>query len=205
MTFTTFLSFFILTLTLVYSPGPMTMFLMAQGMKKQYGSIWFVLLGANNGYFLSLIIFMFGLSSLLQKNIIALKFFQIAGIVYLLYLAYAQWVKGIVQEDSKPIVTKQKSIVLYGKGMIIALSNPKTILLFSVIFPQFIVSGQSKFYQIAILVFTFLFLQVLSGWSYAYFGSRIKVLFDVPGYQIMIHRASSVILVLVAFFLASKL
>lgn len=206
MTFATFLSFFVLVLALVYSPGPMTMFLMAQGMRKEYSSIWPIMLGANNGYLLSIIFFMIGFSTVFQENTVVLKAFQITGIVYLLYLAYAQWIKSTSREGVGFLgVTKERgALALYWRGMIIALSNPKTLILFGVIFPQFIEAGKSRISQVIILGATFLILQILSGWSYAHFGSRIKRLIDTPNFQMKVHRVSSLILVLVAFLLISK-
>lgn len=181
------------------------MFLMAQGMKKQYSAVWPVILGANNAYLISIIVFTMGLSQLLQKNIIILKSVQLTGVIYLLYLAYAQWVKDFIHMDDCLSVTKNESSELYKKGVLIALSNPKTILLFSVIFPQFIVANQSRIYQVAIFGITFLVLQASSGWSYAYFGSRVKGLFNKPEYQLLIHRLSALVLVAIALLLLSKL
>lgn len=87
----------------------------------------------------------------------------------------------------------------------IALSNPKTIILFGVVFPQFIVEGEQRLFQTAIFGITFLILQFSSGWVYAYFGRRIKDLVEKPLYQNLMNKISALVLVIVAVFLLVKL
>lgn len=199
MTLSNYMSFCILVFCMVYSPGPMTMFLMANGMKKENFSVWAILLGANNAYLFSIIIFTAGLTQLLEKNILLLKMIQIGGIFYLLYLAYIQWNKKLDLKDETLTADSLKSTsFLYKKGMLITLTNPKTILLFSIIFPQFIEGDQYRLLQIAILGTTFLVLQFSSGWVYAYFGSRIRNLIDNPFHHTLINKLPAVVLLIVA-------
>lgn len=203
MTLSSYISFFILVFTLVYSPGPMTMFMMANGMKMQYRNIWPILIGANNAYLISIIIFTVGLTQILQQNALLMKGVQVGGIIYLLYLAYVQWNKKITPGALQIDTSKRSS--LYTKGALIALSNPKTIILFGVIFPQFIVDGDDRLLQIAIFGMTFLALQFSSGCVYAYFGKRIKEFVEKPFYQNLMNKLTSLVLLLVAGFLFVKL
>lgn len=206
MTLASYLSFFILVFTIVYSPGPMTMFMMANGMKTKTRHIWPILLGANNAYLLSIIIFTAGLSQLLNQNVLIMKTVQLSGIGYLLYLAYKQWNKKVIPGVAPNALTiSENSSSLYAKGALIALSNPKTIILFAVIFPQFIIDEKSRLVQIAIFGLTFLLLQLSSGWVYAFFGRQIKTLVEKPLYQNLMNKIPAVILVIVAGFLATKL
>jgi len=166
----------------------------------------FNLIGANHAYLLSIILFSVGLASLLQKNIWILKLVQIVGIIFLLYLAYMQWRK-------KPLVNSVKILVggyrnwcsLYLKGALIAFSNPKTILLFSIVFPQFVSGEGGGFSQIIILGLTFLMFQFSSGCVYFLFGRRMRGAIEKPGFQNMINKISAAILVVVAGFLLYRL
>lgn len=206
MTLSNYLSFFILVFTMVYSPGYMTMFMMANGMKMQYRNIWPILIGANNAYLISIIVFTVGLTQILQQNVLILKTVQIGGIIYLLYLAYTLWNKKTVQGGlAAASLEVSNNSSLYTKGAFIALSNPKTIILFGIVFPQFIVEGDQRLFQIAIFGATFLVLQFSSGCVYAYFGRRIKDLVDKPSYQRLINKLSAFVLIIVAMFLFVKL
>lgn len=205
MMLSNYLSFFILVFTMVYSPGPMTMFMMANGMKMQYRNIWPILIGANNAYLISIIMFTIGLNEILQENMVIFRAVQIGGIIYLLYLAYIQWNKKTIPGLANSNLEVSKNSSLYTKGALIALSNPKTIILFGVVFPQFITEGEHRLFQIAIFGVTFLILQFSSGCAYAYFGRRIKNLLEKPLYQSLMNKISASVLVMVALFLLVKL
>lgn len=205
MSLSNYFSFFILVFMIVFSPGPMTMFLMANGMKAQERSVWPILIGANNAYLLSIIVFTIGFTQLLQQNIYILKTVQLIGIIYLFYLAYLQWNKKIIPGTApEPLTMPEKSSSLYSKGALIALSNPKTILLFGVVFPQFINDNEHRLLQIGIFGATFLCLQLSSGWVYAYFGKRIKNLVEKPRSQQLMNKIPAAVLALIAIFLLIK-
>lgn len=202
----TYLSFLVLVITIVYSPGPMTLFLMSNGMQRKFKEAWPILLGANHAYLISIIIFAAGLSGLLQKNIWILKLVQIIGIIYLLYLSYVQWKKAPFNNSQQvSLEVNKNNNSLYLKGAFIALSNPKAILLFSVVFPEFISGAGNRLLQIIILGMTFLILQFSSGCVYLFFGHRMNNAIEKPKYQIMINKVSSLVLVIVAGFLLYKL
>ena len=206
MTLSNYLSFFILVFTIVYSPAPMTMFLMANGMKTPSRHIWPILMGANNAYLLSIFIFTIGLTQLLQQNIYVMKTVQVGGILYLLYLAYTQWNKTIVPGTTPAaLVIPENTTSLYAKGALIALSICKTILLFGVVFPQFISDGEQRALQIAVFGTTFLVLQFTSGWVYVYFGRRIKTLVEKPHCQQLMNKNPAVVLFVIALFLLIRL
>lgn len=206
MSLSTYVSYFILVLALVYSPGPMTLFLMANGMHSRIRQVYPVLLGANHAYLLAIILFSIGLAQLLQSHMLIFKFVQVLGIIYLLYLVVMQWRKKalpIANENMKQL--EHKKMNLYAKGALVALSNPKTILLFTVVFPQFATKGDGYYWQIGILGITFLALQFSSGCFYAFLGGRIKNIIQHPEYQILINRLSALVLLMVAVFLMMRI
>jgi threonine/homoserine/homoserine lactone efflux protein len=94
---------------------------------------------------------------------------------------------------------------LYARGALVALSNPKTILLFTIVFPQFASRGEGYYWQIGILGATFLALQFSSGCFYALLGSRIKNIIQRPGSQSLINKISATVLFIVALFLIVRM
>lgn len=203
MSLSSYISFFILVFAIVYSPGPMTMFMMANGIKMQYRNIFPILIGANNAYLLSILVFTVGLTQLLQQHTLIMKSIQIGGIIYLVYLAWCQWYTKKI--PSGTLEVRENPGSLYVKGALIALSNPKTILLFGVIFPQFVIEDETRLMQILILGITFLILQFSSGCIYAYFGKRIKTLMEKPEYQGLINKIAALALLMVAGFLLARI
>lgn len=206
MTIYNFLSFLAVIIPIVYSPGPMTMFLMANGMQNKFTETWPVLFGANNAYLLSIIIFSMGLDSILRQNVWILNSVQIIGIMYLLYLAYVQWGKKSVinsNQNSFEVLTSKSS--LYYKGAFVALTNPKAILLFSLVLPQFANEEGNFYLQICVLGMTFLILQFSSGCIYLFFGRWMSLFIEKPHHQALINRVSSLILILISGFLLYRL
>lgn len=206
MSLSSYVSYLLLVLTLVYSPGPMTLFLMAQGMHARLNQIYPILLGANHAYLLAIIIFSVGLAELLQQHALLFKSCQVMGIIYLLYLVVMQWRKKAVTNINKDMLPSQyKKMNLYARGALVALSNPKTILLFTIVFPQFTTRGKDYYWQIFVLGATFLILQFSSGCFYAFLGRRIKNIIQHPKYQIFINKISAMVLLVVAVFLLIRL
>lgn len=206
MSLSSYASYFLLVLALVYSPGPMTLFLMANGMRAGIRQLYPILLGANHAYLLAIIIFSLGLAELLQQHMIAFKTMQLLGIVYLLYLSLTQWRKKDLSgagEEMKQIEYKKMS--LYARGALVALSNPKAILIFTIVFPQFATRGDDYYWQIGILGITFLVLQFSSGCFYALLGSKIKNVIQRPNCQLLINKISALVLLIVAIFLMVKM
>lgn len=204
MTLANYLSFFILVLMIVYSPGPMTIFMMANGMKMQYKNIWPILIGANNAYLCSIILFSFGLTQILQKNLIVIKMIHISGILYLFYMAYNHWNKKTITVIENESLKISSNSSLYLKGALIALSNPKTIILFGIIFPQFILQNKNFLIQTTFFGATFLVLQFSSGCIYAYLGRGIKNILEKPSSQHLMNKISALILAIIAGFLLLK-
>lgn len=205
MSLTTYASFFLLILTMAYTPGPMTLFLMSNGMRTSLGKLYPILLGANNAYLLAIVIFSLGLTQLLQQHEYIFKAVQVAGIVYLLYLSLMQWRKKSLGVSETMSQEEYQRWRLYTKGALVAFSNPKALLIFTVVFPQFATQGDAYYWQIAILGITFLGLQFSSGCFYALLGYRIKNVILRPENQLLINKLSAFVLLVVAAFLIARL
>lgn len=189
---------------MVFSPGPMTMLLMGIGIEHGFKKTMPAQLGASSAYGISLLIFAVGLTALLQQHTLILKMIQYVGVCYILYLAYKQWQKST--KITAIIINKSNSTIrsskLYWRGLITGISNPKTMVMFSTVIPQFIAKNTNKTFSIAILSLTFLFLQFLSGITYSYFGQGIKSFLQHKTYQKILYRGMSILLLLVAIMIA---
>jgi threonine/homoserine/homoserine lactone efflux protein len=92
---------------------------------------------------------------------------------------------------------------LFGKGLLTGFSNPKAIIMFSAVFPQFAGAGEhNSMTDIAILGLTFLLLQFASGCLYGYFGQRIKPVLENPRRRVWLQRITALLLLGVAGMLA---
>lgn len=189
---------------MVFSPGPMTMLLMTIGAENGLKKTMPAQLGASSAYFLSLCIFAVGLTALLQQYYLVLKIIQLIGICYILYLAWKQWqnAKNLAMVDVNTSNITISSHQLYWRGLVTGLSNPKTIVMFSTVIPQFTKNVPSRVSDLVILSAIFLVLQFFSGITYSYFGQAIKLFLRHEKYKKIVYRIMAVLLVIVAIMIA---
>lgn len=187
---------------MTFSPGPMTLLLMGFGMQQGLKRSMPVQLGASTAYLVSILIFAVGFAELIKGNPLISQIIQCVAVAYLLYLAWGQWTAGARALEG-PSATLHSSIeARFSKGLLTGFSNPKTIVMFGAVFPQFAgQGGHSQALDIAVLGVTFLLLQFTSGCLYCYFGQRIKQQLKDPARQIMLQRATALVLVAVAVML----
>lgn len=201
LTLSSFVYFLLFCATMTFSPGPMTLLLLGLGLKAGLRSSIPAQLGASVSYLISILVFAVGFSELIKGNQAITQSIQIVGVAYILYLAYKQWTSSGLSIDQVATVEGARS--LFGKGLLTGFSNPKTIIMFSAVFPQFAgAGGHSSLADIAILGLTFLLLQFASGCLYCYFGQRIKHLLENPERRVWLQRITAVLLLGVALMLA---
>lgn len=202
LTLSSFLYFLLLCTTLAFSPGPMTLLLLSLGLKDGLRRSLPAQFGASVSYLVSILIFAVGFSELIKDYPLITRIIQVVGVAYILYLAYKQWTSSGVTIKTND-ATPENARSLFGKGLLTGLSNPKAIILFSAVFPQFAAIGQGiAAADIAILGLTFLLLQFASGCLYCYFGQRIKHVLENPKRRVLLQRATAVLLLGVALMLA---
>ena len=201
LTLSSFLYFLLFCATMTFSPGPMTLLLLSLGLKDGLRSSIPAQVGASVSYLISILIFAVGFSELIKGNLAITQTIQFVGVAYILYLAYKQWTSSGVSINNADKVEGARS--LFGKGLLTGFSNPKTIIMFSAVFPQFAGAGEhSSAADIAILGLTFLLLQFASGCLYCYFGQRIKHVLENPKRRVLLQRITAVLLLGVASMLA---
>ncbi|CRL97402.1 LysE family translocator [Pseudomonas marginalis] len=201
LTLSSFLYFLLFCATMTFSPGPMTLLLLSLGLKDGLRSSLPAQFGASVSYLISILIFAVGFSALIKGNLAITQSIQIIGVVYILYLAYKQWTSSGVAMDKAAGVEGARR--LFGKGLLTGFSNPKTLIMFSAVFPQFAGAGEQRSaVDIAILGATFLVLQFASGCLYCYFGQRIKHVLENPRRRVLLQRITAVLLLGVALMLA---
>ena len=201
LTLSSFVYFLLFCATLTFSPGPMTLLLLSLGLRDGLRRSLPAQLGASVSYLISILIFAVGFSELIKGNVAITQGIQLVGVAYILYLAYKQWTSSGVSLDKAGAVEGARS--LFGKGLLTGFSNPKAIIMFSAVFPQFAGAGEhSSASDIAILGLTFLLLQFASGCLYCYFGQRIKHVLENPRRRVLLQRVTAVVLLGVALMLA---
>ncbi|SFC39608.1 Threonine/homoserine/homoserine lactone efflux protein [Polaromonas sp. OV174] len=141
MTTSTWLLFFTISLVTAFSPGPGT--LLAVSNAVAWGPRKTMCSSAGNvlGVFTVSGAAMAGLGTLLHTSAWLFAVLKTLGALYLMYLGYRQWTSKTSMFDKAlptEAQTEKTNAALFRQGLLVALTNPKSILFFTALFPQFI-------------------------------------------------------------------
>jgi threonine/homoserine/homoserine lactone efflux protein len=143
--FTDILIFALAALVLVITPGPNMIYLISRSITQGKKAGVISLTGVIAGFVFHIVMASAGLTAILFAVPLAYSILKIAGVSYLLYLAYQAIgpnsknifeVKNNLQED--------KPVKLFSIGFLTNLLNPKVAMFYVSFFPQFIKPGNSS-------------------------------------------------------------
>lgn len=160
-----YLLFALTVLPLVFTPGPDMLFIFSQVMAKGVKAGMMATLGVCMGYVVHSVLVAFGIAAILVSFPVLFETIRWLGIAYLLYLAFSL-LKSVLNTKTLH-VPKAAAGSPITKGFLTALLNPKGMLIYFAILPQFIRQAENTVTQGLILssIFIGLCLVVYSGLS----------------------------------------
>lgn len=155
-------------------------------------------LGNLAGNLLMALLSVLGLGAILLASGFVFNIIKWAGILYLIFIGVKLMFEPVKPSQADALSetksSKSKSR-LFVDGLFIAIGNPKGILFFTALFPQFIQFGQATLFDYTV-VFTSLALVAFGCYMlYAYFGMRINKLQSVYWLRKTFNRATGLIFV----------
>jgi threonine/homoserine/homoserine lactone efflux protein len=128
--------FFAASLLLALTPGPDNLFVLAQAAQRGKRAGIVVTLGLTTGIMFHTLAVAFGASAIFSTSMVAFNALKYVGAGYLLYLAYQAWkTSGGLGERAE--VERLSWKRLYGRGVVMNVTNPKVALFFLAFLPQF--------------------------------------------------------------------
>lgn len=171
MSLTTFITFVLISAAQVATPGPSTIFLLNNAIV--YGARRAIL--ALSGDLVAIIILASlsaaGVGALLAANPTVFTVLRLAGAAYLLYLG-AQYFRphpaGAEHDGQPPDIPHGAGSGLWLQSFWIGISNPKAVLFFAALFPQFLpADGGRDLLVVLVIVFVITKLIVLGAYAIA--------------------------------------
>ncbi len=131
------LMFFTTSVLLALSPGPDNLFVMTQAAQQGRKAGLLVTLGLCTGLLFHTAAVTFGLAALFKASATAFTVLKFTGAGYLLYLAVLSLRTGA---ETGPLAAADHlgSAVLYRRGIIMNITNPKVSIFFLAFLPQFV-------------------------------------------------------------------
>ena len=197
MEFSTWLLFLSIALVAIISPGPAVLLSITNSLTHGFTKSVFSSLGNIIGIFVVSSAAALGLGAVLQTSILLFTALKIFGAIYLIYLGISQW-KSKHNIFEKPIETSKSNQGIrksFVQGFLVAISNPKAILFFTALFPQFIDLSKHIFVQFIILTTTFMFFSFTILLIYALSAHSAKGWFAKSNRAIWLNRISGTVFI----------
>ncbi|MBI6529614.1 LysE family translocator [Proteus vulgaris] len=174
MEFNTLLLFALTVLPLICTPGPDILFISSQGLSGGMKSAWIANSGVISGYIAHALLSALGLATLVSTFPILFHLLKWIGVFYISYLALKMLISAC--KKGKLVLDTTKTSSLFRKGFLTSFLNPKGLLVYLAILPNFIdnhndVTTQSLLLS-GIFITTCLIIYGLLGSFFAYIGLK---------------------------------
>jgi threonine/homoserine/homoserine lactone efflux protein len=204
MNFETWFYYLLTILVLTSTPGPSVLFSVSNGLNGGVKKAFFGAFGGTSAITIIMTLSFTGMGVLIMASDIAFNIIKWIGVAYLIYLG----VSAILSKDESFLVdgksSKPQSFrATYFSGFMVGASNPKAILFFTALFPQFVEPTAPLWPQFIALSLTFIAFEM--GWLmiYAYFASKALPWLQVKGRAKLLNRITGSLFVTAGAFLAT--
>jgi homoserine/homoserine lactone efflux protein len=197
MELSTWLLFLGIAFVAIISPGPAVLLSVTNSLTHGFTKSILSSLGNITGIFVVSSAAALGLGTVLQASTLLFTTLKSFGAIYLIYLGIRQWKSkhNIFEKSIKTSKFNQGKRKSFVQGFLVAISNPKAILFFTALFPQFIDLSKPIMIQFIILTTTFMFFSFLILVIYALCAHSAKGWF-AKGYRaIWLNRISGTIFI----------
>src|SRR5450759_3771025 len=199
MNIETVLTFTALAGLTILSPGPAILLALRNSVTFGLRSVIWSSLGNVSGSFCVSAAAMLGLGVLLMSSALLFGAVKLLGALYLFYVGVRHLLgrtSVVNQNDTKPGIDEMPSpLHLYREAFLLATTNPKPILFFTALVPQFINAQASLLPQFFIFTGIFMGLSFVTLISYALIGARARTLLLRPRFAKWINRVVGAVFV----------
>ncbi|BAM89803.1 putative transporter, LysE family [Bradyrhizobium oligotrophicum S58] len=174
MALDTWLLFFITSIGISLTPGPNGLLALTHGALHGGRKTLFTIAGGLIGFVLLIALCMFGIGALVQASITWLVVLKWVGGLYLAWLGIKLWRSPPVAVDIGGEGTTASGHQLFRQGFLTAATNPKCLLFFSALLPQFIDVHRSLAVQFAVVAITYTVTEFVTECAIASAAARVR-------------------------------
>jgi threonine/homoserine/homoserine lactone efflux protein len=186
------------------SPGANNLLAFANGGRQGFLPSAIALFGRCLAFAIMIAMVIAGLGALLEASELAFQIVKWAGVVYLAYLGVTMMIsRAQPSEGSIPVV--QGAYALARREFLVAITNPKAVLLFTAFVPQFITrDGESSFtVQMIVLGAIYVAVEIVAAMGWALAGSIIRSLQPSAKRMLLLNRMTGALMIGAAAMLAT--
>lgn len=172
-----FVTYLVAVTVLVLMPGPIVTLVVANSLAYGARTGLATVAGASSGNALLVATGALGLTTVLALVADLFQWIRWAGVAYLVYLGLRHW-QAVFRP---PVHTAAQAMPLargvFGQGVLVAITNPKTILFYAAFFPQFLDTALPVAPQLACMSIAFVAIATLLDSGYAVLAGRLRAFF----------------------------
>ena len=173
MTLAVWLGFLLAAILIAVTPGPGAVISMSTGMRHGYWAALTAILGLQAAILLHLLIVALGLGALLAASETAFALVKFIGAAYLVWLGIQRWRAPPLPADATPDASPVLSKSLFLQGLMVNLTNPKTIVFIGALVPQFVDPVKAQVGQYLLIAVTLCLTDMFVMSCYALAASRL--------------------------------
>ncbi len=174
MAFDTWLLFLATSIGMSLSPGPNGLLALTHGALHGSRKTMFTIAGGLLGFTVIMALCMFGIGALIKTSAVWLTVLKWAGGAYLAWLGIKLWRSPPVAVQTRGSNAAATEWSLFRQGLLSAATNPKGLLFFSALLPQFIDPQRSLFVQFAVMAGTYAVTEFMTEYALASAANRIR-------------------------------
>jgi threonine/homoserine/homoserine lactone efflux protein len=148
----TLAGFVLASFILVIVPGPSVLFVISRGVALGRKAAVLTVLGNELGLLVQVLLVAAGVGSLVQRSVVAFEVLRLAGAAYIVYLGVQAIRHRRALSTVLDVTATRASRHILREGFIVGVTNPKAIVFFTAVLPQFVdPDGAAVSVQMALL------------------------------------------------------
>ncbi|WP_421997534.1 LysE family translocator [Reyranella sp.] len=168
-----YLAFVAACVVLIAIPGPNVALIVANSVAHgvRFGLV--TVAGTSAAMVVHLTLTVLGAGALLALLAEGFEWLRWLGVAYLVWLGVAAW-RSTAPDLSAVGPQHRSARLMFGRGLLVGLTNPKTLLFYGAFFPQFVVPEADIAGQLLLLAATFLVVAVVLDSAWALLAARLR-------------------------------
>lgn len=194
-------------LLISFGPGPNNFTAMYNGIRAGVGAALIGVIGRNIAFSILMLISALGLGAIVISSPFWFNALKWLGVVYLFFIGIKMWITAsdsLNAMESEGVLIASSHMARMRQEFVIAISNPKAILIFTAIFPQMLVLDAPMAPQFAAMGATFIVTEFIAAFGYALGGRQLRRLIRSPKGMTNLNRGMGSIFVVASAFLAAS-
>ena len=141
------LAFAAMSFLLIVVPGPSVLFVIGRALAQGRRAALTTVAGNTVGAYVLVLAVAFGVGSIVERSVLVFTTLKLAGAAYLVYLGVKAWrgrgsLRAAFADDVTAAAAGHGGLRTFWEGFAVGVTNPKTIVFFAAVLPQFVDRGQ---------------------------------------------------------------